>query len=297
MLWLIIIIAAYFLFALASLADRYLLIGPPNPRIYAFYVGILNILVLIFIPFVDFYSPGNLFIGLSFLYGLIFILSLLAIYEGLEKFEASRFIPALGAFLPIFTFLLTLFILSQKEFFTYQKILSFSFLVLGGFLISWEKSFKISLKSLLFAVLAAFFLSLSFVLLKIIYNDLGFWNGFVWTRLGVFFCALFLLFFKKVRTELFQKKKSFTKKTTLIFISTQIIGALGVIFQNWSIFLAGVVYLPFISALQSIQYLFLFVFSLLFYKVLKERIFKKIIFQKIFAIILITLGLVFLALE
>jgi drug/metabolite transporter (DMT)-like permease len=294
MLWLIITIIAYFLFASASLADRYLLIGPPNPKVYAFYVGILSILVLIFIPFINFYLPSVSIIGLSFLYGLIFILSLWTIYEGLERFEVSRIIPALGAFLPVFTFLLAFFILGQEGFFTYQRILSFSFLVLGGVFISLEKSFKISFKSLLFASLAAFFLSLCFVLSKVIYSGLDFWNGFVWMRLGTFFFALFLLFFKEVRTEIFQKKKSFTKKTALIFISAQFLGALAVVLQNWSIALADAVYISFISALQAIQYLFLFVFGLLFYKSLKERISKKIIFQKIFAIILITLGMVFL---
>jgi len=296
MLWLIIIIVAYFLFSLASLGDRYLLVGPPNPKVYAFYVGILSIIVLLLVPFVDFYLPNIYQIGLSFLYGLIFMLSLLAIYEGLERFEVSRIIPALGAFLPIFTFLLAFFILGQEGFFTYQKILSFSFLVLGSVFISLEKSFKVSFKSLLFAGLAALLLSLGFVLSKIIYSDLGFWNGFVWMRLGTVFFALFLLFFKNVRSEIFKKKKSFTKKTGLVFIFVQIIGALAVVLQNWSIALADVVYISFISALQAIQYLFLFIFGLLFYKALRERVSKKIIFQKIFAIILITLGLVFLTL-
>ena len=297
MLWLIIIIAAYFLFSLASLGDRYLLVGPPNPKVYAFYVGILSILVLIFIPFINFYLPSASVIGFSFLYGLIFILSLLAIYEGLKRFEVSRIIPALGAFLPIFTFLLAFFILGQEGFFTYQKIFSFCFLILGSIFISLEESFKVSFKSLLFAGMAAFFLSLCFVLSKIVYSDLGFWNGFVWMRLGTFFFALFLFLFKDVRTEIFRKNKSFTKKTGLVFLFVQATGAIAVVLQNWSIALADTVYISFISALQAVQYLFLFVFSLLFYKVLKERISKKIIFQKIFAIILMTLGLVFLALE
>lgn len=297
MLWLIIIIAAYFLFSLASLGDRYLLVGPPNPKVYAFYVGILSIVVLLLVPFVDFYLPNIYQIGLSFLYGLIFILSLLAIYESLKRFEVSRIIPALGAFLPIFTFLLAFFILGQEGFFSYQKIFSFCFLVLGSIFISLEKSFKVSFKSLLFVGMAAFFLSLCFVLSKIVYSDLGFWNGFVWMRLGTFFFALFLFLFKDVRTEIFRKKKSFTKKTGLVFLSVQITGALAVVLQSWSIALADSVYISFISALQAVQYLFLFILSLLFYKALKEKISKKIIFQKIFAIILIILGLVFLVLK
>ena len=297
MFWLIIAISAYFLFALASLGDKYLLIGPPKPKVYAFYVGILSILALLLIPFVDFYIPGLTQIGLSFLYGLFFVLALLVLYYSLERFEVSRIIPALGAFLPIFTFLLALFILGQEGFFTGQRFLSFSLLILGSIIISLEKSFKFSLKSLFFAGLAGFFLSLGFVLSKIVYSDLGFWPGFIWMRIGTFFFALFLILFKEVRGEIFKKKKSFTRKTGFIFLLTQATGALAVILQSWSIALVDVIYISFISALQGIQYFFLFIFSLLFYKRLKEKITKKVIFQKISAIILIIIGLSLLALN
>lgn len=295
MLWLIIAISAYFLFAIASLGDRYLLIGPPNHKIYAFYVGILGIIVLLLIPFVDFYVPNIYQIGLSFLYGLIFILALLILYYSLERFEVSRIIPALGAFLPIFTFLLAFFILGQEGFFTGQRFLSFSLLIVGSIVVSLEKSFKLSLKSIFFAALAAFFLSLGFVLSKVIYSDLGFWPGFIWMRIGTFFFALFLFIFKSVRKEIFRKKKSFTRKTGIIFILTQSFGALAVILQSWSIALVDIIYISFVSALQGIQYFFLFVFSLLFYKTLKEKITKKVIFQKISAIILIIIGLTLMA--
>ena len=53
MLWLIIAILAYFLFAFVSLGDKYLLKGAPEPKTYTFYVGLFSIVVLILIPFVD----------------------------------------------------------------------------------------------------------------------------------------------------------------------------------------------------------------------------------------------------
>jgi len=52
--WLTLIILAYFLFAIVALGDKYLLKGPPNPKIYTFYVGVLGILALFLIPFVGF---------------------------------------------------------------------------------------------------------------------------------------------------------------------------------------------------------------------------------------------------
>ena len=109
MLWLIVIIVAYFLFAIVALGDKYLLAGPPNPKSYSFYVGVLGGLVLVLIPFVGFSIPAFYQVLFCFLAGAMFIFALLGMFEGLEKFEASRIIPAVGGILPLFTFLLVYF--------------------------------------------------------------------------------------------------------------------------------------------------------------------------------------------
>jgi len=299
MTWLIAAVLAYFLFAIASLGDRYLLIGLPSPKIYAFYVGILGVSVLFLTPFVGFLIPNISQIIFSFIVGAVFVLSLLALYYGLERFQVSRIIPAMGGFMPIFTLILAYFIISQESAFGWQKALPFGLLIAGSIFISLEKSFKFSLKALLFAAISAFLLSLYFVLAKISYSNLGFWPGFIWIRIGSFLAVLLLIFFKDVRLEIFRKRASFTKKTGTIFIFNQIIGAGAVILQNWSLALASVVYISFVSALQGIQYVFLFIITLLIsFKnpaILEEKISKKVIFQKIAATILIGTGLAILA--
>jgi len=297
MLWLIIAILAYFLFALSSLGDKYILIGPPNPKVYAFYVGILSIIVLLLVPFTGFFIPSINQVFLFLLYGLVFILSLLSLYGGLERFEVSKIIPALGGFLPVFTFILAFLFLGQEGFFSSKIIISFCLLILGSVFISKGESFNFSFKSLFFAGLAALFLSFCFIVSKIIYSELDFWHGFIGMRLGVFVLALSLILFKDVRQEIFTKKKAFTKKTTVIFLLVQALGAGAVVLQNWSIALVDILHISFVSALQGVQYLFLFIFSLLFYKVFKEKISKKIVLQKGFAIILILAGLAILYYE
>jgi len=295
MLWLSIAILSYFFFSLASLGDRHLLIGPPKPKVYAFYVGILGIIVVLILPFVDFSLPSLSVIVLSFFTGLIFVLSLIFLYYGLKKFEVSRIIPALGGFLPIFTFIIGFFILNQQEFFSWQKFLSFCLLILGSIVISLEKSFNFSFKGLILAGVCAFFLSLYFVLSKVIYFDVPFWTGFILVRIGAFLVTLFLLFSKEVRQEVFSLKPSFTKKTGTIFILVQLSGGLAVVLQNWAIALVESFYISFISAVQGIQYVFLFILTLLISlkspEILKERISKKVVLQKIIAIVLIGTGL------
>lgn len=289
MLWLVIIISAYFLFALVSLVDRYLLVGPPNPKIYTFYVGALGILVLALAPFVGFSIPNYFEIVFCLAAGAIYIFALLGLFAGLEKFEASRVIPAIAGFLPIFTLLLTSFFSGQV-----QGISAFIPLVLGSILVSWQPSIKISLKSLQISIVTAFLLSLTFILSKYVYLMLPFWTGFIWIRIGAFLAALFLLFAKEVRKEIFSGVSSFSKKSGLFFIFNQGMGAGAFILQNWVIALAGLTYLSIINALQGIQYAFLFILAILFHRILREEISKKVIFQKIIAIILIGLGLILL---
>lgn len=291
MLWLIIVIFAYFLFSIATVGDRYLLLGAPNPKIYSFYVGILGGLVLVLIPFVGFSVPGLFEIIFSLFTGVMFLFAIFSTFEGLEKFEASRIIPAIGGLVPIFTFGFV-FVFSGESL-GIKNIIALVFLLIGSVLITYDPKKKLISKSLKISVLAAIFFSLMFVLTKYVYLMLPFWTGFIWIRIGVLLSALFLLFSKDIRRELFSKKeKSFNKRTGTIFIITQAIGASAVILQNWAVALAPLVFLSIINALQGVQYLFLFVLTLVFFKSLEEDISKRIIIQKVFAIIVIIFGLV-----
>lgn len=296
MLWLTVIILAYFLFSIVSLGDKYLLIGPPNPKTYSFYVGVLGGLAIILIPFVGFYIPSIYEIVLSLLAGAIYLLAIFSIYQGLENFEASRIIPAIGGLVPIFTFLFVYAFSGGKEMLGPKEILAFILLVLGSVLVTYSPFKKIAFKSLKISAVAALFLSLTFVLSKYVYLALPFWTGFIWIRIGVLISALLLLFIKEVRQEVFTKRSSFNRKTGVIFLLNQLVGGGAFILQNWAIALAPLVFLSIINALQGVQYIFLFIFTLFFLKTLGEETSKRIIMQKIFAIILILFGLIIIAL-
>ncbi len=298
MLWLIVIILAYFLLAIVALGDKYLLAGSPNSKNYSFYVGILGGLVLVLIPFVGFSIPDFYQVLFCFLAGAIFIFALLGMFEGLEKFEVSRIIPAIGGILPLFTFLLVYFFSGRKEILGFWELLAFFFLLLGSVLITIESGKRISFGSLKISAVTAFLFALFFVLTKYVYIMLPFWTGFIWIRIGAFLTALFFIFTKEVRSGIFSGKLIFTKKNKSFFLLNQGIGTCAFILQNWAIALTGIVYLSVINALQGVQYVFLFIFtiflSLKFPKILKEEISKKIIFQKMLAILLIGIGLALL---
>lgn len=297
MSWLIVVIISYFLFSLVSLGDKYILAGPPRPKIYSFGVGILGISSLALIPFVGFSLPALEEILLCFLAGGINIFALLALYQGLEKFEASRIIPAIGGFLPLFTFLLVYLFSGGKETLGLWEILAFLFLVLGSVFVSRKPGEKVSFRSFRLSVLAAFLFALYFVLIKFIFLVQPFWNGFIWIRIGAFLTALFFIFSKEVREGIIFRRFSFNKKTGVLFVLNQGLGAGAVILQSWAVALAGLAYLSIINALQGIQYVFLFVFAALFSKVFKEKVSSRAVFQKIIAILIIGAGLAILALK
>jgi len=294
--WLIVTISAYFLFAITALGDKYLLAGPPNPKSYSFYVGILGILVLFLIPFVGFSIPETTQIILSLLAGSIFIFALFGLYTGLENFEASRIVPAIGGLLPLFTFGLIFLFSGEKEMLSLWKIFTFILLIIGSILITFEREKLITLKSLKISALAALLFALSFVLTKYVYLAQPFWSGFIWMRIGGFLTAFCFLFTKEVKREIFQRKFTFQKKTGTIFLANQAVGGGAFLLQNWAITLVPLVFLPFVNALEGTKYLFLLIFtvflSLKFPQFLKEKISRKILFQKIIAILLIGAGLI-----
>lgn len=316
MLWLIITILAYFLLALAALGDKYLLTGPPNPKVYSFYVGLLSILVLLLIPFVDFILPDLWIILLSLLAGAVFIFALYGFFQGLEHFEASRVVPAIGGLVPLFTFGLVSFFARGEVSLSAWQLLSFVSLLFGTFLITFETKPEragISLwlvfkkkntpfpESLKISVVAAFLFSLSFVLAKQVYEQVPFWPGFIWMRIGCFLTALGFLATPEVRREIFSRQKSFKKKTSIIFIINQALGGGASILQNWAIALVPLGLLPFVNALEGTKYAFVFILAVLlsfkFPQLLAEKVSRKIIIQKSLAIILIGLGLAILAFQ
>jgi drug/metabolite transporter (DMT)-like permease len=296
MLWLYIIISAYLILAVNSLVDNYLLLGPPNPKSYAFYTGTLGIITLVLIPFVGFSVPGISQILISLLAGITFVLAIYFLYIGLEYFEPSRIVAAIGGLTPLFTFILISICSRRLIFSGIKEILAFFLLVVGSFLITFERKRKVSLRSFKISLIAAFLFALMFVLTKNVYLNQSFWHGFMWIRIGAFLTGICFLFVKQVRQEIFNKKSTFTRKTGTIFILNQGAGAGALVLQNYAIYLAGINYLPFINALQGVQYVFLFILIFFltkrFPKISEERFTKKIIIQKTISIALICLGLI-----
>ena len=139
MLWLIVALSGYFLLALVNIIDKHLLKSRiPDPKIYAFYVGFLGIIVLTVIPFGLVEIPSLSVFLLAMLAGASHILAIWYLFSGLKKFEASRIVPAVGALLPIFTFIFTFFLREEERMLGFREVASFLLLIVGTLLITYQ---------------------------------------------------------------------------------------------------------------------------------------------------------------
>lgn len=306
-MWILVAIAAYFLLALVVVIDKYLLEGPlPNPKLYAFAIGLFGGAAFVLIPFGFLEFPQTPIILLGLASGFLQVLAILALFSGLKRFEASRIIPAIGGLLPIFTMLFTSIV--GKSVFEAFSILAFVLLVGGSILVSIERSAFITVKSLSYAFVAAFLFSLFVVSSKFVYEAQPFLSGLVWIAAGGVMAALSLLVISgDLRTALQEAlaKKGKTKKALspfviVLFGSNQAFGAAGFVLQNWAVALAPFALIAFVNALEGIKYVFVFgmttLLSVTFPKIVQERLDSKTIAQKLVAIALIGVGLLLISL-
>jgi len=291
MWWLVVVILAHLLYALVFITDKYILSRPlPHPIVYAFYVGVLSIVILLLVPF-GFYFPSRLELGFILLAGIAQVAGWVFFYKALSKGEVSRIIPFVGGFIAIFVLILSKFFL--KEHLATQQLIAFALLVLGGLTLSFKKQGFFQ-KHFGLAFVGALCFAIFWVITKYIFLDAPFITGLVWLRTGVALIALTLLIPKRNRQLIFGKTEKIKAGTIKIFFSARFLGLLAGLLMYLAVFWGSV---TLANSLQGLQYVFVLILAYLLFKKfpkVREQFGKKIIVQKVIAIVLIGLGLFFL---
>lgn len=303
--WLSITIVAYFLLALEIILDKFLLSSKrvSHPSIYAFYSGTLGLFaIIVALLFGGLHQISAYKIFFSLIAGMIFIYGMLSLFFAVRKGEASRVLPVVGAVIPITTFFLSIFFL--KERLGLRGILGIGVLILGGLLISFEldkAEKRLFFKGFRAALLAGFFLALSAIMIKALYNGDNFLNVFAWTRSGAFLGTLSFLLIPAWRKAIigsllkFKKSHKEEKKSGLSFVLAKVMGGSGSFLKENALSMTTSS-VTIVSALVSVEYVFIFILSILFSawvpEVMREKKDLKTIFQKFFAIIIIAGGIV-----
>jgi len=316
-MWLPIAIVAYFINAGVYTADKYFLSKKVHSSIsYAFYVGIWsigNVVLFWFAPFV----PSWQWLAIDVIAGLLFLWALVAWYKALHQSEATKVVPIVGAFIPIFSFLLAYVFLG--EILTPQQLLALFILIAGGILISIKQR-EVSLmhkcarcsralfgfligktysedhpmrRLIVNSLISAFIFAAYYVLIKYVYLHQPFLGSYVWTRMGSFIGALALLVVPSYRRLIFEKKRrAETGRSLPLFLSIRFFAVIAFILLNYAIALGNV---ALVNALQGVQYIFLIfiilVLSEQYPKILREEMSKKVLLQKFIGVLLVSVGL------
>ncbi|MFA5126574.1 MAG: EamA family transporter [Patescibacteria group bacterium] len=308
--WLTIAILAYVVLALVNLADKFLLDKVlPSSKTYTFLIGLLSLLAFLLAPwFLEW--PGIGYFFLNLITGALFPMALLLLYQSLKKGDASVVIPLIGGSTQIFTIILAILFLGES--FSPRQWLALLFLVIGLLIISWfpsghhwwtkvfawfevrgEKHWRVTLGALASALAFAVFMILS----KFAYEQQTFLSGFIWIRAGSFLAVLGLLLNRASRKEISKHlKKLFRGKKEFLFLGNQALSAVGAFLQQYAVFLGSV---AIVNALQGFQYALLLalggIITVFYPKIMKENISKKMMVQKLVAVLLISIGLYFIA--
>lgn len=293
-LYISIAIIAYSLYAINGIIDKFLLSkAVRSPAVYAFFIGITGPLTWILAPF-GLTSIGGLDLLIAITGGASFIFALYFLYIATQQTSISRLLPIEGGLVPVFTLALSYLLLGERL--ESMQLAAFLFLISGAVLISLKKE-KAGWKAqaLLNAIIAAFLFAVSLTLTKYTFDQTNFVSGLIYTRLGFLLVALGFLIPKSVRHAVFNAPKQTSSGNKLLYYGARVSGGIAGLLQNYAISLGSV---TIVNAMQGTQYALLLIGTIIlskkFPKILKEKITGAILMQKIAAILLISIGLIFL---
>lgn len=288
-------IAAYFLNSIAVVIDQFLLNKTiPHPVVYVFYFSAFSLLVLPIAFFVPI-PPLWVFV-LASLSTLLWTAGAYFMFTGLKIGQASRVVPIIGTLIPLFL----LFFYSQvSHTISVNEVWASGFLTLGlivlilpylkGKLLAWEFFLEL---------LSALFFAGSYIILHQAYGGASFLSVFVYSRVILIPIGFLLILIPQIRKLIFVKRQylSMTSSGGRLFILGQAAGGASELLITFSVSLANP---ALVNSLQGSQYIFLFLLSMLLSFKLPEIFQEKLSFLtvagKFFGLILISLGLLVLA--
>lgn len=246
----------YILNGFSVAADKTLLgrKGLQDPAVYTLSISILGLLVFFLLPFgLDWPDGATLLAGM--LSGLFFTAALYLMFTVLRVGEASRVPAFIGSVQPLFVFLGSLFILSERL--NFWEVVAFALLLLGGWLMAEGKG-GLQGKWMVVAIGSSLSFALAYIFFKYTFDHTDFISGLILTRVGGFISSLLLFFIPGTWANF---KASFTHSSGGLkgaFVAGQTLAALGGLANSYGIKLGSV---TLVNALQGIQYVCLFIIS------------------------------------
>ena len=254
------VVFGQFLNAVVILIDKFIITRTAisKPAAYAFYVGMISGIVLILVPFGLVHAPSTITIILSIITGLSFIGSIYFLFDALKDANATDAVAWLASVSTVTTFLLGFFILKEKLPESFPAALIF--LLIGMALVG---HFRFHAKSFLLIVISGILFGLSAVLMKIMFDQTTFIDGFFWSRMGNVLGALVIILLPGTREAVNNNSKEVSMGTTVLVIVNRVLGGLAFLSILYAIKAGSV---SIVNSLASLQFIFVFVLIFLLAK-------------------------------
>ncbi len=285
--WLWIAFIARFVEGSSATVDKKLLRDSyPNPWGYTFWAGVMEALVVVLVPFgFHFLAPGYTFVAITS--GAAFILGAFFYFYALAGSEVSGTNVLLGALTPIATFFWSIPFLHIGL--AGSQIVAFLLLIgASGFLFLSEKP-ELRAKIFFLIVVSGVFFGISSTLAKIVFMHGNFISGFVTIKIGGLLTVFSFLALPFARRHILSGVHAVQFKHKLIYILNRGYAGVGSVLVYYSISLGTP---SLVDATAALRYVFVFLGAWLF---LRENFRGKVLAFKIFALVLVSFGIIWLA--
>jgi hypothetical protein len=167
--------------------------------------------------------------------------------------------------------------LTTGEFPSRTALFAFFLLLAGSVTIMFEGVQTIfqNWKTFSLVLLSSFLFGLYYTVVKFLFADASFINGFLWIKVGGILWSLLFLFSPRVRQILFEHKRTLGKKAGGIFLIKNGSGGVAALLQHLAISAAQFTEVAIVNALQGVQFVLVFLAVLFltkrFPQIVKEK--------------------------
>lgn len=257
--WIILAVLAQFLNAVTALIDRHIVVRAAHigrPVVYAFYITLLSGFVIVIAPFGLVGLPSTTVALHSLLSSFAFLVAIFCMYSAFQTTRASDVVPIVGGISALSSAILAWLFISDDL--PHSFIPAVVFLAAGVLVIS---HFHFRKHAFAYAILSGVCFGLTIFLAKLVYLETTFIDGFFWTRAMSIVAALSLLLAPSLRAAIFSGGKRSSGGAKGLIILNKVIGGVAGVLTAYAVSLGSVAV---VNALAGFQFVFLFIFSLLF---------------------------------
>jgi len=288
MSWLILSLAAVFIWTFVNIINKFLLEHKiKNVSFITFTSGMITLVLFtsasLILGKINF---SSIIVTIAFAGGAFYSLAVWLYYAALQKEEVSRLVP-MFAMNSIFVAILAFFFLSEKLF--WHSYLGIILIVTSAVLIS-QKEHKLKIKlsiAFLLTLFATIILAFRTIALKFATIQSDIWSVLIWVGLGTGATASIIMFSSKKRISVDDKKVA----KQLVFVQT--FSAIAYLMFVWALAIGSA---TLVSTVVATRHLTVFLLatgiSYLFPNIIKEKITKTILLQKLIAIVMAIVGII-----